>query len=260
MIELPQQKIKADRINPRKIILFGKPKIGKTTALANLDNCLILDFEGGTDYFDALKIDIIGEAKKQEVLPIVIVKQIIKTIKEANKKNNGYVYRFGAIDTISILEDIVMPIAVDLYKNTPVGRNFQGNNVLTLPNGAGYQYTRAALWMVLDELEECFETLIIISHLKDKLVEKDGKEMNERGIDLIGKSATILSANVDAIGYLYRDENKTIVNFKPSESVTCGSRCDHLTNAKITLIESDENGKLVVDWSKIFISQNNNLK
>lgn len=260
MIELPQQKIKADRINPRKIILFGKPKIGKTTALANLDNCLILDFEGGTDYFDALKIDIIGEAKKQEVLPIVIVKQIIKTIKEANKKNNGYVYRFGAIDTISILEDIVMPIAVDLYKNTPVGRNFQGNNVLTLPNGAGYQYTRSALWMVLDELEECFETLIIISHLKDKLVEKDGKEMNERGIDLIGKSATILSANVDAIGYLYRDENKTIVNFKPSESVTCGSRCDHLTNAKITLIESDENGKLVVDWSKIFISQNNNLK
>ena len=59
MIELPTQKINASRKNPRKIILFGKPKIGKSTALANLDNCLILDLEGGTDYLEALKIDII---------------------------------------------------------------------------------------------------------------------------------------------------------------------------------------------------------
>lgn len=118
-----------------------------------------------------------------------------------------------------------------------------------------YQYTRAALWMVLEELEKCFETLIILAHLKDKLLEKEGKEMTERGIDLIGKSAAILSANVDAIGYMYRDDNQTIVNFKPSESVTCGSRCDHLKDQKVVLIESDESGKLTVDWSKIFIKE-----
>lgn len=253
MIELPNKIIKASKINPRKIIFFGKPKIGKSTALANLDNCLILDFEGGTDYLDALKIDITTESKKQNILPIVVLKQIIEKIKEANKAKGGYVYKFGAIDTISVLEDLVMPIAINLYKATSMGRNYQGNNVLDLPNGAGYQYTRSALWMVLDELEECFETLIILAHLKDKLLEKEGKEMNERGIDLIGKSASILSANVDAIGYMYREDNKTIVNFKPSETVTCGSRCDHLKDQKITLIESDENGKITVDWSKIFI-------
>ena len=84
----------------------------------------------------------------------------------------------------------------------------------------------------VEELEECFDTLIILAHLKDKLLEKDGKEMTERGIDLIGKSASILSANVDAIGYMYREDNKTLVNFKPSESVTCGSRCDHLKDHK----------------------------
>ena len=107
--------------------------------------------------------------------------------------------------------------------------------------------------MVLDELEQCFETLVILAHLKDKYLEKEGKEMMERGIDLIGKSASILSANVDAIGYMYREDNKTIVNFTPSETVTCGSRCDHLKNQKVTLIESDDSGKLTVDWSKIFI-------
>jgi hypothetical protein len=253
MITLPTQKVNASRKNPRKIILFGKPKIGKSTALANLDNCLILDLEGGTDYLDALKIDIIGEADKQQVEPIVALKQVINSIKEANIENKGFVYKYGAIDTISILEDMVLPVAKKLYQKTAMGRNFQGDNVLDLPNGAGYQYTRAALWMVLDELEQCFETLIILAHLKDKLLEKEGKEMTERGIDLIGKSAAILSANVDAIGYMYREDNKTIANFTPSESVTCGSRCDHLKNQKITLIESDDSGKLTVDWSKIFI-------
>lgn len=253
MIELPTQKINASRKNPRKIILFGKPKIGKSTALANLDNCLILDLEGGTDYLEALKIDIIGEARKQDVEPIVALKQVINSIKEANIANNGFVYKYGAIDTISILEEMVLPVAKKLYQKTPMGRNFQGENVLELANGAGYQYTRAALWMVLDELEQCFETLVILAHLKDKYLEKEGKEMMERGIDLIGKSASILSANVDAIGYMYREDNKTIVNFTPSETVTCGSRCEHLKNQKVTLIESDDSGKLTVDWSKIFI-------
>ena len=253
MIELTTQKINASRKNPRKIILFGKPKIGKSTALANLDNCLILDLEGGTDYLNALKIDIIGEARKQDVEPIVALKQVINSIKEANIANNGFVYKYGAIDTISILEEMVLPVAKKLYQKTPMGRNFQGENVLELPNGAGYQYTRAALWMVLDELEQCFETLVILAHLKDKYLEKEGKEMMERGIDLIGKSASILSANVDAIGYMYREDNKTIVNFTPSETVTCGSRCEHLKNQKVTLIESDDSGKLTVDWSKIFI-------
>ena len=253
MIILPTQKINASRKNPRKIILFGKPKIGKSTALANLDNCLILDLEGGTDYLEALKIDIIGEARKQDVVPIVALKQVINSIKEANIANNGFVYKYGAIDTISILEEMVLPVAKKLYQKTPMGRNFQGENVLELPNGAGYQYTRAALWMVLDELEQCFETLVILAHLKDKYLEKEGKEMMERGIDLIGKSASILSANVDAIGYMYREDNKTIVNFTPSETVTCGSRCGHLKSQKITLIESDDSGNLTVDWSKIFI-------
>lgn len=253
MIILPTTKVKAERVNPRKIILFGKPKIGKTSAIASLEECLILDLEGGTDYLDALKIDIIKLSKEQGVEPIRVLKQVIESIKESNAKEGKNVYKYGAIDTISILEDMVMPIACKLYQQTAMGRNWQGNDVLTLPNGAGYQYTRSALWMVLNELEECFDTLIILGHLKDKFVEKDGKEMTERGLDLIGKSASILSANVDAIGYMYREDNKTMVNFQPSETVTCGSRCEHLKDQKIALIESDETGKITVDWTKIFI-------
>lgn len=253
MIELPKTKIKADRINPKKLILFSKPKVGKTEALSALDNCLLIDLENGSQFVNAMKINVLDIAKTKEIPPIVALKEVIDSIKEANAKNGGYVYKYGAIDTVTALEDHALFLANKLYRQTPQGRNWQGDDVTTLPNGAGYQYTRKALWMILEELEQCFDTLIILGHLKDKFVEKDGKEMNERGLDLIGKSAAILCSQVDAIGYVYREDNKTIVNFQPSDSLICGSRSEHLKNKKITLIESDENNKLTVDWSKIFI-------
>lgn len=137
MIELPTSKSKATRVNPRKIILFGKPKIGKSTALSQLDNCLIIDLEGGTDFLQALKIDVLKISREKDMLPINVLRQIINQIKEANAKKGDYVYKYGAIDTISVLEDMVLPVALSLYKATVQGRNFQGENVLDLPNGAG---------------------------------------------------------------------------------------------------------------------------
>lgn len=116
-----------------------------------------------------------------------------------------------------------------------------------------YQYLRNAMDIILNEIEQLCDTLIILGHIKGKFIEKEGKEMEARGLALTGKIASILCANVDAIGYVYREENKTLVNFAPSESLVVGSRPDHLKNKIITLIESDDNGTLTIDWSKIFI-------
>jgi hypothetical protein len=108
--------------------------------------------------------------------------------------------------------------------------------------------------VILNEIEKLCDTLIILGHLKSKFVEKEGKEMEARGLDLTGKLSAILCSQVDAIGYMYREDNKTIINFQPSESLIVGSRPEHLKNQKITVIESDESGKLTIDWSKIFIN------
>lgn len=110
-----------------------------------------------------------------------------------------------------------------------------------------------ALLMVINELESLCETLIITSHVKDKLVQKDGEEFNERLLDLTGKMGAILSSKVDAIGYIYRKENKTIIDFQASDSLVCGGRCKHLINKKVTLIESDNENNISVNWSEIFI-------
>jgi len=140
-----------------------------------------------------------------------------------------------------------------LYRKTPMGRNWTGDDVTTLSNGSGYKHLRDAMDIILNEIEPLCDTLIILGHLKAKFVEKEGKEMESRGLALTGKIASILCSQVDAIGYVYRDDNKTLVNFAPSESLIVGSRPDHLKNQTITLIESDKDGKLTIDWSKIFI-------
>ena len=42
---LPTEKTKKKTDNPKNLILFGLPKVGKTTVLSHLPKCLILDFE-----------------------------------------------------------------------------------------------------------------------------------------------------------------------------------------------------------------------
>lgn len=253
MIKLPSKKTEAVRRDPKTIVIFGQPKTGKTTALAELESCLLIDLEGGSDFVGALKIDVLLEAKKNGTTPIAVLQDIIKSIKQQNEKNGGYVYKYIAIDTVTALQDMVLPIAASAYKATPMGRNWVGTDVTTLPNGAGYGFTRTALLKVLDALKDITDTLIISGHVKDKLVEVDGEEMGERGLDLVGKMASILCAKVDAIGYMYRDENETILNFATSESLLVGARSEHLKGKKIVIASSDESGKVTVDWSKVFI-------
>ena len=57
-MELPTKVIKAARKSPKNMIIYGPPKIGKTTSLSQLEGCLIIDLEDGSDMIDALKIKV----------------------------------------------------------------------------------------------------------------------------------------------------------------------------------------------------------
>lgn len=123
-MELPKSKIKAERVNPETMVIFSQPKMGKTTALSGLDNCLIIDLEKGTHFVDAMKVDVITEANKEGVIPLNILKQLIDKISEANTKNGDYVYKYIAIDTVTALEGIVLPLANKMYRDTPKTMGF----------------------------------------------------------------------------------------------------------------------------------------
>src|SRR3972149_4249462 len=127
-IKLPSEKQPASRSNPKSVIIFSQPKMGKTTIVSGLDNCLIIDLEKGSDFVNALKYDVVRTAEAEGKLPVVILKALIDTIKEANAKKGDYVYKYIAIDTVTALEDIVLPLANKMYRDTPIGRNWVGDD------------------------------------------------------------------------------------------------------------------------------------
>ena len=254
MFELPTTKTGVTQINPNKLIIFSTPKAGKTLALSKLENNLILDLEDGAGFVEALKINVKDIARKNNIKPIQALKEVINSIKEANAKKGGYVYKYITIDTISAIENDFAPdLAIKMHLNTPIGRNFQGDDILTLPNGQGWGILRNAILLIVQELEDLCETLIISAHTKDKVVEISSKEVNQRSMDLAGKTPSILCSHSDAICYLYRKNNQTIANFQTSEALSVGARCEHLKNREIVLIESDENGNITSHWDEIFI-------
>jgi hypothetical protein len=244
MIELPKTKIAATSKSPKRLILFSAPKVGKTTLLSQLESNLIIDLESGTDYVDAFKI----KANNFEEL-----KKIKEALIAANASNGGKpVYKYGSIDTVTALEDMCKELALILYNQTPMGKAYKGD-ILNLPQGGGYKYIRDAFEMIISSFEPLFERLILVGHLKEKMIEKEGKEVESRMIDLTGKLGSITSSKADAIGHVYRDGNQVRVNFASSSGVICGARPDHLRGQDIILSEMDENGKINVFWERIFI-------
>jgi hypothetical protein len=240
MINLPTQRVAATRANPKRMVIYSKPKAGKTSALALLDDCLILDFENGSDYVEALKL---------KVDSLSTLKAIGQEIVKANKP-----YKYIAVDTVTALEEMCLSYAKTLYMETAMGKNFAGDSVLKLPNGAGYLYLREAFFKILDYIETLVPedgSLILLGHLKDKMLETNGKEVSAVDLDLSGKIKSIVCAKADAIGLLSRKADKVTLNFKTSEEVTCGARPDHLKNQEITLTEMVDN-QLVGHWDKVY--------
>jgi hypothetical protein len=236
-IVLPTKKVKADRINPKRLIIYSKPKTGKTSAFAGLEGNLIIDLENGADYVEAIKV----KANNLQEL-----KEIGKAIKEAN-----YPYKYVTIDTVTALEDMVMPLAINLYKQTPMGKNYSGDSILTLPNGAGYLYVRQAFFQVLDFIDTLAPQIILSGHIKDKQVDDKGEMVMSANIDLTGKIKSLICANADAIGYMFRRGEQTILSFKTNEEVTCGARPEHLRNEEIVISEM-VNGELITHWEKVY--------
>ena len=213
-ITLPTNKIPAETQDPRNLIIFSKPKYGKSTACANLPGALCIDLEGGGyDYIDAVKV---------KASSVKDLKEICAAIKEAK-----YPYKFIVLDTITRLEEMVKPLALKLYLNSPAGQKFTGDDVLDAPMGAGYSALRKALEMVIDMVSKCAPNIILICHTKDS-----------------------------AIGYLDRDEDSnTILSFNTNDKfVECGARPEHLRNADVVLGEMKEDGNIEFHWERIYPS------
>lgn len=254
------------------MLLYGPPKAGKTTILSQLPNNLIIEVEpGGADYVEAMKIEINEGAKAavgpraEALMNIAKFQEVLKAIKEA-RVSGEHEYTFITIDTLSKLDEWAEIAGTLDYMRTVQGKSFNRGDdkkplspddpnflsVHTLPNGAGYQYSRARMNKWYDDVCSCAEHVIFVAHVKDKQVAKGTETIQENDINLTGKVKTIIASKVDAIGLMYRKGNEGHVSFDGGKSRVCGIRCPHL-NGDIVISELADDGIHVnTFWEKVY--------
>lgn len=283
MMQLPLTKIKASVIDPRVLILYSFPKVGKTPCIAELPNCLILDLEGGTDLIDAIKVTIIGLTHKRAYENEAQIEARHKTgrfylsevLRELNTHNP---YSYIALDTITVLANWCESDATHMFMESVLGKHFnryteadfqltggkvvagtlkplnEWASVLTLPKGAGHAWLWKSFTKWLDYLRALKVPIILTGHVQlSTIAKKTGQEVENKDLELSGKLRTIATALMaDAIGYMYRDGNKNFVSFKPSDEIRCGCRVPHLEGKEILLSEMTEDKTLKVYWENIY--------
>jgi len=257
-IQLPTVKTGIEKINPTTLAIFGLPKCGKTTALATLEDCLIIDTEDGSSYVEALKVKVpedLGPVAKFEWL-----RKVARKLKEEKK------YKYVAIDTLTMLDEWSEWVGTYKYMNSVQGASFnrqkslsgqpiKGGTMLkptdaayesvnTIPEGYGYRWSREAIMDLFTELAGTGTVCtIFVCHVAEKMISKGNQDsVRVRDLALTGKVKDIISRKVDAVGYVYNEDGKIMISFKGNEDRAGGIRSAHIRGYE---------GEL--DWKKIFI-------
>lgn len=254
---LPVKPTKSKLKNPSPLLVFGKPKIGKTTAIAALENNLVINLEDKVQTADGM----IMFAKDLNAL-----KKILQKIIESEKP-----YKYITIDTLTKLEEFCIPEAEKLYMKTPMGSSwivrdpntkeidkrkslkFKYGSILFLPNGSGYQYVRQAFQQLTNLIETCAENIIYIAHVKEVNILKDGLEFTSNDINLIGKNKQSISASAQAIAYMTRIGKKNYLYFQPGDDILTGCKIKRLDGQEILISEYNEKEELITHWDSIYI-------
>lgn len=207
-IVLPDAKRPATQIDPGILVIYGQSKVGKTEILTQLDDCLIIDTEGGTKSREALSI----EAEN--------LNDLIKILKELKKPENVGKYKYIAIDTLDNVCD---------WYERHVAKSYGEKNIGDIAYGAGYGAHRNYILDFMKSLRKVNQRIILTGHRKKAIIGDTSIEVQTTSLDLMGKLKNIVSAEADAIGYVFRRDKKLMISFETSDELEVGSRCNHLS-------------------------------
>ena len=210
---LKKEKRKAVSINPGTLLLYGAPKVGKTSMLSSLDDCLIIDTEKGGRMLEGY----IQEVNSRDELI-----QVLIDIKESKDVK----YKYIALDTIDKIAE---------WAERRVCEEEAVSSIADLAFGKGYGLVREKVTKTVSAFKEVAEHLIIIGHRKVAYAVTEGNPIVvPESLDLTGKLKNVIMSSCDAIGYVYRnDKEQLMVSFKANEAIEAGSRCEHLKGKEV---------------------------
>ena len=204
MLEVTKRK--AISQDPKILLIYGPPKIGKTTMLSKLDKCLILDTEQGARMVDGHIVEVDSR------------KALIDLIKKAK---DGHSFKYIALDTID---------KVVQWAETAVCEEHEVQSLADLPFGKGWGLARDKVMNTIKTLSSLCDHLIIVGHRKTAKAIVEGNDTIEpESLEITGRLKNMIMADCDAIGYVFRDEEEELkLTFKSNNALEAGSRSPHL--------------------------------
>lgn len=213
------QKITAAQ-SPQRLFIYGKPKVGKTSAVAQLPKHLIIDTEvkgnngdqlvGGTSYCEgATSVVVDGLPKLKECLTYL--------------QENPTAHDFVVLDTIDHIE---------AWVTEAVCRSHSVKHIGDIPHGKGWSLMRGQVIAIIEQFARASKHIIIVGHQKDGH-DEEGVEVQK--INLTGKLKTHLCSIMDGVGRIVREDDKLMVDFRTGVNTDAGCRIPTLAGQLIEL-------------------------
>jgi hypothetical protein len=253
---------------PRKLIIYGGFKVGKTKLcewLANNTRTLWIDCEDGSLFEQGwvsasggMLLNVVSRLREanakappgQEIGPTGFVFKILEELAKENPRRFDYII----VDKLDTLESWAERRATAYYKQTVIGKNFGGISVLELDKGGGYGYLRDQFNEIWSKLSAASPRLIMIASLRASQVDKVVATVSNADLDLTGKVRKIAAGDADAVGYLFRQPNgENWISFITDQRETfAGSRIPRLEGKQFKLTWRKADGTIDCDWKQLF--------
>lgn len=248
-LQIPQSKVKED-VKIRNVILFGLPKIGKTTA-CSIDSSIVFSFENTNPFIESYKIDLSEYMKSGS--PDTYNEILKQMVEVCNQLKGNDKFKYIVIDSLSSMLPLAKHIGEVLYSRTAIGKNWfselkpKYGDLLNLPKGLGYDFMKKGFEKIKDIFNSTNKTCIWIGHIKDKYVDTDVSQVGYSEVDIPGSISRMFSKDAEIVGYLYKKTDKyLIVSFKNNSNVLCGTNVPYLSNKEFIL--SELKGDTVVSY------------
>ena len=208
-------------------LIYGQPKIGKTTLAAQFPEPLIIDLEGGSSFTDAT---------------VVVAKSLDDVNDVINELLDGRIIDFKTIiiDSIDVVYDLIERETC-AYLSKKLKMNIE--NIGEAPMGSDWAEARKRFIGFIEAWKSLGVNVVFIAHAKSVMGEKGTIVEKAKTIDLPGKLAHRFPSKVDNIAFCYAAketvDGKRVVqrrmSFQPYEELEAGSRNPELNGKDLEL-------------------------
>jgi len=205
MVVLPKEKKKADTGFPERgtWLVFGAPKIGKSSFAAQWPECLILDMEGGTRYVEGAYV--------AEIKNLGELREVYAQLRAMVDKGE-LPYQTIALDTIDVVNDWIEREVCEEMGITQLGQ---------APYGADWGAARNRVIELIKAFSQLPVNVLVIAHSRWAVI---GEVTVGHTIDLPGRLARFALAVVDNVLFCTTEKGERKIVFRPYEGIEAGSR------------------------------------